>query len=211
MDIGNINSYYVSTNYAAENFAARQSAEQDEFKIDKKGKKDGELSEKEKEELKKLKETDRKVKQHEMAHIMAAQGLAVTPAQFQYKRGPDGQLYAVAGEVRIDTSEVPNDPEATIEKAKKIQRCALAPQDPSPQDRQVAAKARQMENKARIELMKKKQKEAQEAMKKSEKGESKELSSDVFSPISKATFPNNNFISNAYNTNFGSEIINFLV
>ncbi len=206
MDIGNINSYFVSTSYAADKFAVKQSSEQEEFKIDKKREKDGELSEKEKEELKKLKETDRKVKQHEMAHIMAAQGLAVTPAQFQYKRGPDGQLYAVAGEVKIDTSEVPDDPEATIEKAKRIQRCALAPQDPSPQDRQVAAKARQMENKARIELMKKKQKESQEAMKKTENDEVKEQNLKI---------PENNFnsnlISKTYNTNFGSEIINFLV
>ncbi len=123
------------------------------------------LTEKEREEVKKLKETDKKVRQHEQAHMMAGAGLIISGAQFEYKRGPDGQLYAIAGEVTIDTSEVPNNPEATLEKAKKIQRAALAPQDPSPQDRQVAAKARQMENKARTEIMKERQKEMEENMK----------------------------------------------
>jgi hypothetical protein len=123
------------------------------------------LTEKERKEVKELKETDKKVRQHEQAHMMAGAGLIISGAQFEYKRGPDGQLYAVAGEVTIDTSEVPNNPEATLEKAKKIQRAALAPQDPSPQDRQVAAKARQMENKARTEIMKKRQKEMEKTMK----------------------------------------------
>ncbi len=209
MDVGNINSFYVSNNYKY-SFKSTDNSEGENFKIEKKGKKqDGELSEKEKEELKKLKEIDRKVKQHEMAHIMAAQGLAVTPAQFQYKRGPDGQLYAVAGEVKIDTSEVPNDPEATIEKAKKIQRCALAPQDPSPQDRQVAAKARQMENEARIELMKKKQEEAKKAMEKAKKEEYPSSTIDFqqdFLPSIQS-----NFITNTYSSFPEGNTINFLV
>ncbi len=209
MDIGNINSFYVSNLYGY-TFKGENGKEKKPFKINKDEKKEnGELSEKEKEEVKKLKEIDRKVKQHEMAHLMAAQGLAVTPAQFEYKRGPDGKLYAVAGEVRIDTSEVPNGPEATIEKAKKIQRCALAPQDPSPQDRQVAAKARQMENKARIELMKKRQKEAQKAMEKTkEKGEEFGKSFSTFTPPSPAQ---ENMVSNTYSNFSGESILNLLV
>ncbi len=209
MDVGIINSFYVSKNYGY-SFKQTDNSEEENFKIEKKDKKqDGELSEKEKEELKKLKETDRKVKQHEMAHIMAAQGLAVTPAQFQYKRGPDGQLYAVAGEVKIDTSEVPNDPEATIEKAKKIQRCALAPQYPSPQDRQVAAKARQMENRARIELMKKKQEEAKKAMEKAKKEETPSTTIDFQQNISPLT--QLNFVTKTYSLFPQNNIINFLV
>jgi hypothetical protein len=113
----------------------------------------GELTPEQKKEVERLKEIDRKVRQHEMAHVTAAAGVSVTGAQFQYQRGPDGQMYAVAGEVRIDTSEVPNDPEATAEKMQKVERAALAPQDPSPQDERVAAEARAREMKARLEMM----------------------------------------------------------
>jgi hypothetical protein len=116
----------------------------------------GELSDEEKREVRKLKETDRKVRQHEMAHLAAAQGIAVSGANFEYKRGPDGINYAVGGDVKIDVSPE-KDPQATIEKARRIAAAALAPTDPSPQDRQVAAKARQMEAQARLELSKSQQ------------------------------------------------------
>ena len=55
-------------------------------------------------------------------------------------RAPDGQRYAVAGEVRIDTSPE-GDPRATLDKAERILRAAHAPSHPSPADRRVAAKA----------------------------------------------------------------------
>jgi hypothetical protein len=116
----------------------------------------GELSEEEKREVQKLKETDRKVRQHEMAHLAAAQGIAISGANFEYKQGPDGINYAVGGDVKIDVSPE-KDPQATIEKARRIAAAALAPADPSPQDRQVAAKARQMEAQARMELNKSQQ------------------------------------------------------
>ncbi len=123
---------------------------------------DGELTEEEKQKVQELKETDRKVRQHEMAHLAAAQGIAVSGASFEYKRGPDGVNYAVGGEVSIDSSRE-KDPEATIDKARRISAAALAPSDPSPQDRSVAAKARQMEASARAELAKEQQKETKEA------------------------------------------------
>jgi hypothetical protein len=97
-----------------------------------------------------------------MAHLAAAQGIAVSGANFEYKRGPDGVNYAVGGEVSIDTSSE-KDPEATIDKARRIVAAALAPSDPSPQDRSVAAKARSMEASARAELAKEQQKETKEA------------------------------------------------
>lgn len=123
---------------------------------------DGELTEEEKQKVQELKETDRKVRQHEMAHLAAAQGIAVSGASFEYKRGPDGVNYAVGGEVSIDTSRE-RDPEATIDKARRIAGAALAPADPSPQDRSVAAKARQMEANARAELAREAQKESKDA------------------------------------------------
>lgn len=119
------------------------------------------LSEEEKSEVQELKETDRKVRQHEMAHLAAAQGIAVSGANFQYKRGPDGMNYAVGGEVSIDTSRE-KDPEATIDKARRIVSAAMAPADPSPQDRSVAAKARNMEASARAELAQQGLQEAKE-------------------------------------------------
>jgi hypothetical protein len=48
------------------------------------GQDDGELSEEEKQEVQELKATDRKVRQHEMAHLSAAAGIAVSGANFEY-------------------------------------------------------------------------------------------------------------------------------
>ena len=51
-----------------------------------------------------LASTDRKVRSHEAAHLAAAGGLAQGGASFSTVRGPDGQMYAVGGEVGIDVS-----------------------------------------------------------------------------------------------------------
>jgi hypothetical protein len=82
---------------------------------------------------------------------------------FEFTRGPDGRLYAVGGEVKLDTSEIPDNPEATIEKARTIQRAALAPAQPSGQDRQVAAQAKAMEMKAQQEVTKETRTEERES------------------------------------------------
>lgn len=111
-----------------------------------------ELSDQEKAELARLKERDREVRQHEQAHLAAAGQYARSSASFEYERGPDGKNYAVGGEVSIDTSEVPGDPEATLQKAEQIRRAANAPASPSSQDRAVAAEAAAMAIKARIAL-----------------------------------------------------------
>ncbi len=120
----------------------------------------GELGDAEARELQELKKTDRQVRQHEQAHLTAGAGVIVSGAQFSYRRGPDGQLYAVSGEVKIDLSPVPGDPEATAEKARQVQRAALAPSDPSAQDRRVAMQARIMENQARAEAREQEQDES---------------------------------------------------
>jgi len=54
--------------------------------------------------------------------------------------------------VSIDTSPERDDPEATINKAQRIQAAALAPAQPSDADRAVAAAAAQMASSARAEL-----------------------------------------------------------
>ncbi len=106
-------------------------------------------------EIAKLRERDREVRAHEQAHIAASGGLAKGGATFSFQRGPDGKQYAVGGEVNIDTSPVSGNPEATIRKAKQIRAAALAPADPSAQDRAVAASASTLEAKARRELQQK--------------------------------------------------------
>ncbi len=104
--------------------------------------------------LTKLRQVDREVRAHELAHLMAAGPYARGGPHYEFVRGPDGKLYAVAGEVKIDTSPVPGDPQATLEKARAIKRAALAPANPSPQDRMVAALADRMAAQAMMEIQK---------------------------------------------------------
>jgi len=94
---------------------------------------------------------DRRVRAHEAAHIAAGGQYVTGSASFEYQMGPDGKRYAVGGEVSIDTSPE-KEPEATIAKMQVVQRAALAPADPSAQDRSVAASAVQKEMEARMEL-----------------------------------------------------------
>lgn len=107
-----------------------------------------------------LKARDTEVKAHEQAHVNAAAGIAVSGARFSYQTGPDGNRYAIGGEVNIDTSPVPGDPEATLRKADSIRRAALAPAQPSAQDFSVASNAARMASDARIELLKQTQENA---------------------------------------------------
>ena len=107
-------------------------------------------------EVQRLKQVDQKVRAHEQAHLSAAAGLSTGGASFQYVRGPDGRQYAVGGEVSIDVSAAAT-PEQTIAKAQRIRAAALAPADPSSQDRAVAAAASQLEAQARAEASRKKQ------------------------------------------------------
>lgn len=113
------------------------------------------LSKGEQQAVKELAARDREVKAHEAAH-KAAGGSLTGPASFSYTTGPDGKRYATGGEVSIDTSEVPGNPQATVLKANRIRAAALAPAEPSGQDRKVAALAGQMAADARAEMAKQK-------------------------------------------------------
>ncbi len=103
--------------------------------------------------IEELKTIDTKVRQHEMAHIAAGGKYITSGANFTYQRWPNGKNYAVGGEVSIDTSSVPGDPEATIKKMRQVKNAALAPADPSSQDLKVAAKAMSAVSKALSELI----------------------------------------------------------
>lgn len=105
-------------------------------------------------ELEKLKKRDKEVRSHEAAHMAAAGQYAQGGISYTYKKGPDGASYAVGGEVSIDTSAVPNDPQATLIKASRIKAAALAPAEPSSQDKSVAAEATQMAAQARQQIAK---------------------------------------------------------
>lgn len=113
-----------------------------------------------------LKRTDREVRAHEAAHVAAGGQYVQGGASFEYKTGPDGKRYAVGGEVQIDTSAVPDDPQATIEKMEVVKRAALAPKNPSSQDRSVAAAANRAQAQARIELQTEKKEESEDGSRK---------------------------------------------
>jgi SprA-related family len=104
-------------------------------------------------EVEKLQNRDKEVKAHEMAHLMAAAGYARGGAHYDYEVGPDGKRYAVGGEVSIDVSKIPGDPKATIRKMRTVESAALAPASPSAQDRQVAARAEQVEVEMQLQLL----------------------------------------------------------
>lgn len=104
-------------------------------------------------EIARLRRIDQMVRAHERAHLVAGGQLVRSGPHYVYKIGPDGKRYAVGGDVEIDTSPVPGDPKATLQKAEQIIRAALAPLNPSPQDLRVAMQARMMAMQARMEIM----------------------------------------------------------
>ncbi len=124
-----------------------------------------ELTQAEVQELSELKQRDREVRAHEQAHIMAGGQYVRGGAHYEYEKGPDGKGYAVGGEVQIDTSKIPADPEATAQKMSAIKRAALAPAEPSGQDRSVASKAARIENQMKMEIFMKLMTEQTEAAK----------------------------------------------
>lgn len=118
-----------------------------------------ELTEEEQAEVEDMKDRDAEVRTHENAHKSAGGQYAAAPS-YTYETGPDGKRYITDGEVSIDIGEE-SDPQDTITKMQMVKRAALAPAQPSAQDRQVYAEASQKEAQARQELNEQKQEEAQ--------------------------------------------------
>jgi SprA-related family len=112
----------------------------------------GKLSPGEQAAVTQLKVTDRKVRQHEQAHLAAAGPYAVGGPSYTYSIGPDGYLYATGGEVSMDVAPDPSDPKKTIEKERAVEAAANAPANPSDQDRRVAAQAAAYEQVAERQL-----------------------------------------------------------
>lgn len=97
-----------------------------------------------------LQQRDTEVRTHENAHASAGGAAAGAPA-LTFEKGPDGRNYAIGGEVPIEVSRGAT-PEETIRNAEQVRAAALAPANPSAQDRSVAAAAGAMESQARAEL-----------------------------------------------------------
>ncbi len=114
--------------------------------------------------IKDLKKRDTEVKRHEQAHIAASGGYVKGGANYSYESGPDGKLYAVGGEVSIDTSSG-STPEETIAKMKIVKRAALAPANPSAQDRSVASQAQAKQLRAENEVRKNQREKVEEKQK----------------------------------------------
>lgn len=105
---------------------------------------------------------DREVRRHEEAHARVGGQYAGQPS-YTFQVGPDGKDYAIGGEVPIDIAPVAGDPEATIAKMAVVKRAALAPAEPSGQDRRVAAMADAQSLAAQAELRAQQRTEAAEA------------------------------------------------
>ena len=133
---------------------------------------------------------DREVRNHERAHA-AVGGLYAGSPTYTFERGPDGINYAVGGEVSISLGAISGDPEATIQKAQVVRRAALAPTEPSAQDRSVAARAVQIESQARVEL---RNSEAQERIVERESAEAR-IENRQVSDVNDASTPTSRSIN----------------
>jgi len=116
----------------------------------------------EKKEIEDLKTRDREVRAHEQAHAAVGGQYAGSP-QYEFENGPDGNRYAVGGEVSIDIS-AENTPEETLRKMQQVRAAALAPVDPSAQDLQVAREASQKATEAQVEIASENTQQAREAV-----------------------------------------------
>jgi hypothetical protein len=125
--------------------------------------KEGELTEEEQQIVADLQARDREVRAHEQAHISAGGQYITGGATYDYERGPDDKRYAVGGEVGIDSSPIRDNPEATIAKMQVVRAAALAPAEPSGQDRAVAAAASRNEAQASAELREKRMEESRQS------------------------------------------------
>lgn len=111
--------------------------------------------------IQELKQIEQEVIAHEAAH-QAAGGRFAGAVSYSYTEGPDGKRYITGGEVPIHVP-ASDDPEQTLRDMEQVQRAALAPGNPSAQDRSVAASAAAAAAQARQQLALAKREEAGKA------------------------------------------------
>jgi hypothetical protein len=68
--------------------------------------------------------------------------------------GPDGKAYRVGGHVQVSLNEDDSHPQQTLQHMQQVEKAALAPDEPSSQDQNVAQLARQKEAHAQALLAK---------------------------------------------------------
>ena len=156
-----------------------EGSEEESETIEKKESEQEELQlEQEQQQITELKARDTEVRIHEQAHASVGGQHAGSPS-YEYQRGPDGTNYAVGGEVQIDVSEIPGDPQATIDKMQTVRAAALAPAEPSGADRSIAADATQKLAAAQAELAQPEKEDDEDAKSKLEASFSSDESNDT--------------------------------
>jgi hypothetical protein len=108
-----------------------------------------------------LKRQERDIHAHEEAHYRSSGGKAFTP-QYVYEVGPDGNKYAVKGTTKIILEEGKTS-EETIKNARTARTAAMAPANPSDQDRKVILETVRMEQKARKKILESKKRQTKES------------------------------------------------
>ena len=100
-----------------------------------------------------LKKRDQEVRMHEKVHAATGGSFTGQPV-YSFETGPDGRKYAVDGEVSVDMSPIEGDPKATIAKMRKVYSAALAPVEPSIEDKKIANEASRIIAEAQSQLFK---------------------------------------------------------
>ena len=77
---------------------------------------------------------------------------SIAGPNYEYTRGPDGQVYAVKANVSLNVQEVPGNPQATIINAQSARKLAGTPPILSPKDSETILRASELEAKARVEI-----------------------------------------------------------
>jgi hypothetical protein len=95
---------------------------------------------------------DREVRAHEEAHLAALGAAAASSIMLDYATGPNGERVAIGGSVKVDLSEMPGNPEATLRKAQAVIQAAAAPRESSGADKRTAARAYELAARAQQEL-----------------------------------------------------------
>ncbi|MCV6590194.1 MAG: putative metalloprotease CJM1_0395 family protein [Marinobacterium sp.] len=138
-----------------------------------------ELTEEEQLMVSELQARDTEVRAHEAAHAAVGGQYAGSPS-YTFQQGPDGNKYAIGGEVSIDTSTIPGDPQATMDKMRVVIAAANAPAEPSGQDRKVASQASSTMIEASSELARMQQEEREQLAEDAQaSAEARESDSDV--------------------------------
>lgn len=108
-------------------------------------------TESERRQLAEMRRRDRQVRIDEKPKFTEMQGLTQGVPKYTMVKGPDGRMYAVGGQLELDTTPEET-PEETIVKAQKIRAVATTSFNLSPDDIRFIARASMMEMEARGEI-----------------------------------------------------------